>query len=1151
MKAKHNFSARILAAVLVLVTIFGLCGNIIPAFAATEYDVPANGDTAYISVYNRIYRSDNGQKYVMSNGAHDMRDFKFNFEGHSDMRNYNPDTQLYCIQYGAPLPSDGKYTAITPSTFDYWEDFYQIQKEGILLAIAFGYPASSLEELHAATEDDAIAATQAIVWEFMTASRLSFDGHADVPTFYEEYIENTPAYDAYWNILNMAREYYEDTRYNFEDLLSKSDFVIWQCEGYQSLVSYNLHADKPEWKDEGYIAVKKMDTNLQPLAGAEFDIMDAEGKVVAHLGPTDAGGHAITADMLPFGTYTAIETVFPDGYTSTDTQSWTITLDEYAPDGVFTFYAFNVAETGFVGVIKTTQDIRPIEGVKFGIYQDAECETLMAVMTTEENGACVAEVPANQTVYIKEISVPNNSYVMSDTVYPVFVTKNMITVANNAEPIINYEKEWKLKVVKHDSDNGTLNAGDAMVVGAVYGLYDAADNLLAEYVVDQDGTFTTDAFTIGAGYYLAETYAPAGYQLDTTRHYLDRYTRQEVQGEGVTTHVMEIGEIVMTGTVSITKFTENPEAIGQFVVPEQGAEFVIYLKRFGSYEAAVASGDPRTYDTGIVDASGNVCWSTGNAVSKQLAYGTYVIHQVSSWDNRELVEDFDVEIKQQNQHFTFNLRNPYKAATLVVNKVDRETGKLIIASEAVFKIKNTETGEFVSVTDAATGTVITEFSTVNGVMSLPVQLPEGAYELIEVQSPAGYKAATASADFVVNEENRGVINLTVKNDPIMGKISLEKHGVQFVDVTEETSEYGVVYTPVFEIKYLEGAVFNIVAAEDIVTADGTVHYKKGDIVDVITSSADGVVYSKELYMGQYQVIEVSTPAGYCGDGQPVTVDLSGDGDLEIKVSMTNDRMATMVTLQKQAYVWETAESENGISVEQKLVPGEGFVFGIYSGETFTAANGDVIQTNALMGIMVTDENGAANMSDALPYGKFYAKELKAANDYPYILSEDYPFELNPENAENNQITVAINNGQPIINQFTSYEVELNKVDKETGAHLAGSLFEVKDEAGNTIRRGYTDENGIFKVVLLAGKYTFVEIEAPEGYVLNENAISFEVKDDGTIEGKIVMENEAIPDPGPEPTPDTGDSIMTFFVLIAVSAISLVLLAMRKRKLYIK
>jgi len=623
----------------------------------------------------------------------------------------------------------------------------------------------------------------------------------------------------------------------------------------------------------------------------------------------------------------------------------------------------------------------------------------------------------------------------------------------------------------------------------------------------------TGAITLPLGTVtIQETKAPEGYLINP-KVFVRQITSDGFAEFVQTYNAPTIPETVKSGTISLIKFTNDGNDISNFQIPEEGAEFQVYLKSAGSYDAAVASGNIQTYDTGRVDATGNVIWSNNSMISKQLAYGTYIVHQTSGWEGRELVTDFEVEIKEDTvTNHPFILKNPMYQTTLTVNKTDAETGKLIVQTPAKFKILNLQTNEYVSYTTVyPTVQTIDEFETTNGTFTLPVPLVYGDYELIETQAPAGYQLSGQRIRFSVGENPPVETIVNVPNTPLKGKIELAKTGLQFTGIQTGESEFGTVNKPVFSNTYLANTTWNVIAKEDIIGGDGVVKYPNGTVVDTITTTATGPVTSKDLPLGKYALVETATAAGYNLNTKEYPVDVINDGAQLVsvsKVSATNEKASTQIDVLKTAMVWQ--RNENGDIISRKLVkvPGEGFTFGLYTNEAIRTADGtQTLEADSLIAVMVTDENGKIQYTDNIPFGSYYTRELAAPEEHYNLSETKYLLDVTTDKTDGQTIIVKATEGE-ILNDFDKTEVIIKKTDLVTAEPVADSLVEIRDTDGNVIYRVYTGEDGVLPdIILEPGNYVFEEMVAPKGYIRNKTVFEFTVNPDGTVDGVTEFTNE--------------------------------------------
>lgn len=428
------------------------------------------------------------------------------------------------------------------------------------------------------------------------------------------------------------------------------------------------------------------------------------------------------------------------------------------------------------------------------------------------------------------------------------------TLTADATTDVTFEnklKKFTAEVTKSDSEKLTAQ-GDATLAGAVYGLYQ--DGVLVDkYVTDENGYFKTNAYPCG-NYTVQEISPSMGYLLDDTVYPVgaepEHYT---VESSMIP---MDVTEDVIKGSVSIIKHSDDNE--DEVVNMEQGAEFEIYLRSAGSYDTA--SENERDYL--ITDEN-------GYAVTKNMPYGIYTVHQTKTVSDAAFVADFDVQIAENSKTYEYILNDAPFKSYIHITKLDAETGKAIAYEGAGFRIYDAN-GSLVNMG------VDTFYTNSEGYLITPETLGYGDYTLVEVQAPMGYVLDETPVPFSVtaaNAEEENAVNIVrvEKADTAQkGKISVQKHGEIFRTVKEMSN----IYTPVFEESGLAGAVFEVIAAEDIVTADGTIRANAGDVVASLVTDENGYAESDLLYLGKYTVREMNAPYGYVLDTQPQTVELT-------------------------------------------------------------------------------------------------------------------------------------------------------------------------------------------------------------------------------------------------------------------------------------
>lgn len=365
----------------------------------------------------------------------------------------------------------------------------------------------------------------------------------------------------------------------------------------------------------------------------------------------------------------------------------------------------------------------------------------------------------------------------------------------------------------------------------------------------------------------------------------------------------------------------------------------------------------------------------------------------------------------------------------------------------------------------------------------------------------------------VTTGDAATVTLNVTNTPVRGDVLLEKTGMQLVRFEDEQDAYGnTVMRPVFQNGYLAGAVFELRAAEDIVGKEGSVFYRKDELIETLTTSKTGSVKSRVLPLGKYFLTEISAPDGYVLDATPHPFTLAAEDQqtamVEVKVSTGNTYLPARVTLRKQKENLLLTETADGmIHQTVETVPGEGFVFGLFNRDVIPYGDSQKLPANTLMATGATDSQGNLTFSGLYPHGDYYIKELSVPDGW-LLSTEKYPVTLTSANkaVSENVITVYLEN--PILNRLMYTPVTLTKTDITGEEKLPGALIEVYDAEGNIIYREYTDANGeIPDIPVVPGTYTFKETYAPSGYALNTAIKTFTVTADGQVHGDTVIRDE--------------------------------------------
>ena len=663
--------------------------------------------------------------------------------------------------------------------------------------------------------------------------------------------------------------------------------------------------------------------------------------------------------------------------------------------------------------------------------------------------------------------------------------------------VSNVLKKWNATVTKSDRETGTAQ-GNAYLAGATYGIY-KGDQLVDTYTTDANGQFITAYYVCDDDWSIREISPSEGYLLDETSYHVG--AEPQLYTVEYNSAANDVNEQVIKGSIALIKHTDDGET--KLETPEAGAEFSVYLKSSGSYDAAKDS-----------ERDTLICDENGFAQTKQLPYGIYTVHQVSGWEGRELLADFDVYIAKDGQVYRYLANNANFESYIKVIKVDAETGKTIPYAGAGFQIYRPDGSKVEMTFTYPTPTTIDTFYTNDeGYLVTPEKLEYGSgYSLVEVSTPYGYVLNSdpvtfdVTADNATEESSVTVVEVTKSNMAQKGIIKISKSGEVFAAVTESDG----LYQPVYEVQGLPGAVYEITAAEDVVTLDGTLRYSAGEVVDTITTDENGLAESKPLYLGKYEIRETAAPFGMVLNTEVRTVELVYAGQ-EIEVTETsasfyNDRQKVLVSLDK---VMEQNE-KFGIGMNGEITA---VTFGLYAKEDLTAADGSIIPAGGLLEILSVDENGHSACKTGLPFGSYCLKEI--STDSHYILSDtEYPVVFEYAGQDTALVEIRANDGAAIENNLIYGEVQGMKKD-DSGNALGGALiglFAADAEEFTTdtaILTATSAEDGSFSFAQVPyGNWMVREIEAPSGYVLSEDAYPVTIDADGAVV-EVEIENTLI------------------------------------------
>ena len=337
-------------------------------------------------------------------------------------------------------------------------------------------------------------------------------------------------------------------------------------------------------------------------------------------------------------------------------------------------------------------------------------------------------------------------------------------------------------------------------------------------------------------------------------------------------------------------------------------------------------------------------------------------------------------------------------------------------------------------------------------------IPAGTVYLKELSTVSPYiiSAEVKSATITAN----AVAKVPFANVAAKGIIRIEKVGDALTGSRSEETEYGNVTVPAYTQKGLKGVVYEV---RDSV----------GKVVATLTTNDSGIAETEPLPLGSYTVQEKSAPAAYAVDETIHDVTLAYKDQNTPVVTATvkedNELRTGGIKIRK---LTEDFDPEK-LNFYNKLA--EGYVFGLYTAEHI----GDV-PADVLLEVLTTDDQGVAQSTVKLPYGKYYLKELATPDSDIKMLTDKLPLIIDSE--LNTQYV-----SEPILNEMFKGKIGVYKLDAEDNERgLAGAVFEVREASGKLVDTITTDTKGYAETNdLPTGEYKIKELTPPPGFILSD------------------------------------------------------------------
>ena len=837
----------------------------------------------------------------------------------------------------------------------------------------------------------------------------------------------------------------------------------------------------------GKVNIQKKDSEIgikqgeATLGGATYGIYRRDNDILMGTITTDENGYAESESILSYGNYYLKELKSSMGY-KLDNNKYYFDINSNSKN-----VHVDVFEDVIKGRIKITKQdsetntCKPLgEGILGGAkYQIIDINNnVVDTITINDNCAGTSKKLPYGKYKVKEIEA-SKGYKIDTNIYDVFIDSDNLEInVTSREEII----KGKIKITKQDSETNTCKPlGEGILSGAKYQIVDINNNVVDTITINDNCAGTSKKLPYGK-YKVKEIEASKGYKIDNNIYDVS------IDSDNLEINVTSKEDIIKN-RISILKQYDYVEGNSMFVNAEANIIFEIY------------DSNNFKYDTIITDKNGYAL--------VDLPYGTWRFHQKNVINGYQKIHDFYVNVDDNSplKHY-YNILNNKIAAYLKLVKKDSTTGNVIKLSGTKFKILNMDTNEYVS--QYVGGKLLDTFETdENGIMTTYLKLEAGNYKVIEIEAPKGYLLNDEGVMFSINDNTEfeytsygTFVTVEYMNDQVMGQLEIKKYGEIF---KIKDDDYSFDKIPLSSVK------FNIYASEDIISPDGTtIYYRKGTLVDRLTTNEDGYVISKKLPLGKYYLVETKTNSNYILNKEKYYFELKETDAitpivLEYYEAINYLRNGNLEIIKKDA--------ANG-----KVVPNTKI-------EIYTE-NDELIYTG------MTNEDGKIILNK-LPIGKYYIIETVASEGYR-INSEKVYFEIKRNN-QNVKVTLK--------NEKIKSKVIIHKVD-ESNNSLNGVHINIYDENDKIIYKGVTDKDGNIEVELSYGKYYYKEISTIDGYIINDEKVYFNITTDNeTLEFNLVNIKKEIE------VPNTGANKQNFLLPNLLIILGILLNIYGKKKIF--